>query len=325
MTPPKTLESLRVAPARLYAATTFSVLGLPLRIESNSPRVIAAAGEAFGPPAAPTAGAPRGARVHVHVRPARPGDQAGPVSHGVPRRELLLLSSAGCRGYADTVLGEAVAEVGEGLLDDREHFRCGVLEALSLFLLARMDRDPLHAAAVARGGTALLLAGRSGVGKSTLVYAAARAGLRVLSEDAVFLQADPARVWGVPRFVHLMPEAVRFYPELARVRPRVLFNGKTKLAVDLRGHAPAEGCQVADRAGVCLLARGRAPGVEPLGTRAVVDALTASLEPGFDLYADSIGARIERVAARGAWRMTLPPHPADAVPMLHRMLDALER
>jgi hypothetical protein len=323
VSPEATLHAVRLTPARLFASATLRVLGLSLRVESNSPRVIAAAREAFGAPDADESPGQAEARIRINVRPRRAGD-AGPVSHGVPRSNLLLLSSAGCHGYADTTLGEAVAEVGEGLVDDREHFRCGVLEALALFMLARRDRDPLHAAAVVRGGTALLLAGPSGVGKSTLVYAAARAGLEILSEDAVFLQLDPFRVWGMPRFVHLTPATVRFFPELEGVRPKLLANGKTKLALDLRERAPAAATAFAERAGVCLLARGDAPGVEALGADEVVAALTAAPEPGFDLYAGSVGGRIRHAAERGAWRMTLPAHPSDAVPMLHRMLDALE-
>ena len=323
MSPESALQAVRLAPARLFASVTLPVLGLSLRVESNSPRVIAAAREAFGAPYDDEPARPD-ARIRINVRPGRAGD-AGPVSHGVPRGELLLLSSGGCHGYADTLLGEAVAEVGEGLVDDREHFRCGVLEALALFMLARRDRDPLHAAAVVRGGTALLLAAPSGVGKSTLVYAAARAGLQVLSEDAVFLQLDPFRVWGMPRFIHLTPASVRFFPELEGVRPKLLANGKTKLALDLRERAPAAPALVAERAGVCLLARGDEPGIARLGADEVVEALTAAPEPGFDLYARSVGARIRHAAAAGAWRMTLPPHPSDAVPLLHRMLDALER
>lgn len=326
MTPTHAPRSIRIHPARLFGAETFCVLGLPLRVESNSPRVLAAAREAFGAPAA-SAGE-GGARVHVHVRAARDGDgdgdDVGPVRHRVPRRELLLLSGAGCSGYADTVQREAVVRVEEALLDDAVHFRSGVLEALALFLLARMDRDPLHAAAVARGGSALLLAGPSGVGKSTLVYAASRAGLRVLSEDAVFLQLDPFRAWGMPRRVHLLPETARFFPELARERAGRQFNGKSKLAIDLRVSDAGAGSPMAERAGVCLLARGSTPGVERLAPEAAVHALTAAPEPGFDLYADSVGRRIRRVAEQGAWRMTLPPHPADAVPMLHGMLDALD-
>jgi len=324
VTPESTLHAVRLAPARLFASATFSVLGLPLRVESNSPRVIAAAREAFGAAGLEGPGGRPDARIRINVRPGRGGD-AGPVSHGVPRRALLLLTSGGCHGYADTMLGEAVAEVGEGLVDDREHFRCGVLEALALFMLARRDRDPLHAAAVVRGGTALLLAGPSGVGKSTLVYAAARAGLGILSEDAVFLQLDPFRVWGMPRFVHLTPASVRFFPELEGVRPRLLANGKTKLALDLRERAPAAPCLSATRAGVCLLARGDAPGIARLTADEAVDALTAAPEPGFDLYAGSVGARVRRAAEHGAWRMTLPAHPSDAVPLLHRMLDEVER
>lgn len=351
MIPIPALDSLRAAPARLFAAATFRVLGIPLRVESDSPRVLAAAAEAFGasaedsvddfasielaaggdgaaldslraadhPGAAAADG--RGARVRIRVRP---GGGAGPVRHDVPRRELLLLSGPGCSGYADTAACEAVAEVDEALLDDRDHFRAGVLEALALFLLARMDRDPLHASAVARGDSALLLAGRSGVGKSTLVYAAARAGLRVLSEDAVYLQSNPPRVWGMPRFVHLTPETARFFPELAEMTPKRLFNGKTKLAIDLRTLASDNTEPVATRAGICLLARGSRPGAEPIDPREGVAELTAALEPGFDAYADSVGEKIARIAETGAWRLTLPPHPADAVPLLGPLLDALE-
>jgi len=314
-------RSIQVRPARLFAAETFCALGLPLRVESNSPRVLAIAAGSFGPPAA-LDGEPV-ASVHVHVRPAWAGDGEGPVSHTVPRRDLLLLSGPGCRGYADTVRREAVVEVGEDLLEDAAHFRSGVLEALALFLLARLDRDPLHAAAVARGNHALLLAGPSGVGKSTLVYAASRAGLRVLAEDAVYLQLDPFRAWGMPRRIHLLADTARFFPELSQIRPGRQFNGKTKLAVDVLGAGASDAIPMADRAGLCLLARGETPGVERLAPDAAVAALTAAPEPGFDLYADSVGARVCRVAEQGAWRMVLPPHPADAIPMLHRMFDAL--
>ena len=324
MSPEATLHAVRLAPARLYASVTLRVLGLSLRVESNSARVIDAAREALGAADADALSGGADARIRIDVRPGRAGD-AAPVSHGTPRSKLLLLSSAGCHGYADSMLGEAVAEVGEGLVDDTEHFRCGVLEALALFMLARRDRDPLHAAAVVRDGTALLLAGSSGVGKSTLVYAAARAGLQVLSEDAVYLQLDPFRVWGMPRYVHLTPASVRFFPELEGVRPKLLANGKTKLALDLRTCPSAALATFAERAGVCLLARGDAPGIEALDSDEVVGALTAAPEPGFDVYADSVGARIRHAAERGAWRMTLPAHPSDAVPMLHQMLDALER
>ncbi|MFL5381440.1 MAG: hypothetical protein ACJ8GN_02825 [Longimicrobiaceae bacterium] len=323
MSPEPTLHAVRLAPARLFASVTLRVLGLPLRVESDSARVIDAAREAFGGAEEARPAQRAEARIRIDVRRGGP-DDAGPVSHGSPRRQLLILSSPGCRGFADNLLGEAVAEVGEGLLDDAEHFRCGVLEALALFMLARRDRDPLHAAAVVRDGTALLLAGRSGVGKSTLVYAAARSGLQVLSEDAVYLQLNPFRAWGMQRYLHLTPGSVRFFPELEGVRPRLLANGKTKLALDLRTYAPATACTSADRAGVCLLARGPEPGIEPLGIEEVVDALTAAPEPGFDVYAQTVGARVRLAAQRGAWRMTLPPDPADAVPMLHQMLDAVE-
>jgi hypothetical protein len=197
-----------------------------------------------------------------------------------------------------------------------------VLEAQALFMAARRDRDPLHAAALVRGESALLLAGRSGVGKSTLVYAAMRAGMRVLSEDAVFLQQLPGRVWGLPRAIHLKPDAPRFFPELAGLAPRQLANGKLKLAVPLEAGA-ASPWPAAAHAGICLLERGAKAAVERLRPEQVVRALTARMEGGFDLYADTVGARIRQLAERGAWRLWVGPTPEPAVELVGTLLDQL--
>lgn len=64
------------------------------------------------------------------------------------------------------------------------------------------ERAPLlHASAVSQGGSALVLAGRSGVGKSTLALALLQRGARYLSEEWVAFDAD-GRVRGVPRPLH---------------------------------------------------------------------------------------------------------------------------
>jgi hypothetical protein len=160
------------------------------------------------------------------------------------------------------------------------------------------------------------------VGKSTLVYAALRAGLRVLSEDAVYLQLSPQRIWGMPRVIHLKPDAAVFFPELTAVEPCLLANGKLKLPVTIE-RAQAAPCPAVQQAGVCLLQRGPAPRLERIDAADAVRALGAAPEGGFALYSDSIGARIQPIAERGAWRLTLPSHPREAVPALHEMLDAV--
>jgi hypothetical protein len=303
------------------ATRTIAVMGVPVRFESDAPEVLRAAVDCFGD-ARPGDEPFTGPVPRVRITVDRDEPEAEEVAHRLPNVDLLVIRSRGSHGYADGRTRRAAASVSRALLADGERFRRLVLEAMALFLVTRAGRPPLHAAAVVRGDAALLLAGRSGVGKSTLAYAARRAGLEVLSEDAVYLRREPFRVWGIPRTAHLTPDTARFFPELAERAPIRLANGKTKIAVDLRGDGPA--CRSASRAAVCLLARGGAPGVEPVSPADVVAALTEAMDPGFDHFVGRIEPALEHLAAPGGWRIALPPHPADTIPLLHEVFDALD-
>ena len=62
----------------------------------------------------------------------------------------------------------------------------------------------MHAGAVERDGTTLVIAGFSGAGKSTFAYAAQRAGWVVLADDLVIVAAtDPVSAWGFPKPLHV--------------------------------------------------------------------------------------------------------------------------
>jgi hypothetical protein len=314
-------------PVRGHAleSVTYPVLGIPVRYETDSPEVLDVAEEAFGCWRGALLArewigrAPVTVRIHLSPGPDLPGP---PADIRVRFREPhgMLLRAPGVRAFAHIGRRAAAARITTGMLKQRAHFRYAVLEAVTLFIVTALDRQPVHAAAVVRGGTALLLAGPSGVGKSTLTYAAQRAGLGVLSEDCVFLQEAPVpRAWGLPGFVHLHPDAVRWFPELRGVSARIRNNGDLKLAVRSQGVAVG-----VERAGICLLARGPRPGLERLGAAEVERAFVEKLEEGFDRFADSIRPRVRRLAEHGGWRLTLPPSPLDAVPELMRMLDALD-
>lgn len=324
---PRTTAAHLPLPVRGSAmeSVTYPVLGIPVRYETDSPEVLAVAEEAFGswrgaPLADEWIGAePVTIRVRVEAGPELTGP---PVNVRVRFREPygMWMRAPGLRALAHIGRRAATACITTGMLGQGAHFRYAVLEAMTLWIVTGLDRQPVHAAAVVRGGTALLLAGPSGVGKSTLTYAALRAGLSVLSEDCVFLQEAPVpRVWGLPGFVHLHPDAVRWFPELQGVSALIRNNGDLKLAV--RSDGPVVGV---GRAGICLMARGPRPGLERLPAAEVERAFVENLEAGFDRFATTIGPRVRRLAEHGGWRLTLPPSPLDAVPGLMEMLDALD-
>lgn len=323
---PRTTPARPGRAPRAAEAVTCAVLGVPVRFQADAAEVMEVVHEAFGAWRGVAPSEEWAGREPLRVRLRRvPGGQVpdppAPVDVRLLAGRRLALRAPGVRGFADAERGTAVGRVSAGALRQRGHVRYSVVELLTNWLVTHRDREPIHAAAIVRGGTALLLGGRSGTGKSTLAYAAMRCGLSVLSEDCVFLQEAPVpRVWGLPGFVHLHPDAVRWFPELAGVDALVRNNGDLKLAVPAA--APAVGVE---RAGICLLARGPHPGVERLAPEEAERAFTVDLEPGFDLFAGSIGRRVRRLAEHGGWRLTLPPTPQDAVPALHRMLDEIER
>lgn len=328
----KTSNQLFQRLGRLAHSTVIPVLGIPVRYESDALSLLEEAEAYFGVwralEGAPEMLSPVGVTVRLVQQDGDEGPEACPtINYELPWRERLIVSTPGSLGIADGRRAEAVALITPALLESRDHFRYGVLEALTLFLVTYRDRQPLHAAALMRGATALLVAGPTGVGKSTLTYAGVRAGLKMLAEDAVFLQRRPKlRVWGMPGSIHLLADARSHFPELADRVPSLRANGKEKIAVDLRETGRLPALPVVERAGICLLARGAGgPRLEKLAPAEAEAALVGKLEPGFDLFAATIGAAVRQLVGQGGcWRLTLASSPDRAVPFLGSMLDDLD-
>src|SRR5438309_2430306 len=176
------------------------VLGIPVRFELNSAAALAVVEAAFGIwrglRTNPGLIAPEGVRVRliVHDGDERDGSRVAshaPVTCRMPDADRVIVHTPGSVGIADTRRQEATAYITPALLADRAHVQYSMIEGLTLTLVTACDRYPVHAAAIARGGVALLLAGPPGTGKSTLAYQAHRLGLRVLSDDAVYVQLNP--------------------------------------------------------------------------------------------------------------------------------------
>lgn len=298
--------------ADLAHRAAFPLLGIPLEIRSNSPDVIAAAEMAFGrwrnlPPDLIEAAPP--AIVSVVVHPIHDGRKAGEERSFVYRvHDQCFLGSDGANMLtAQYDRGRALAFIAPELLLREDELRQNVLQLLSLLLVTQHDRVPLHAGAVVHDGLAILLAGPSTAGKSTLCYACLRDGFQLLAEDAVYVSRTPAlRLWGLGGDIHLMPDAVRFFPELADVQARHQPTGKFKLTVDTGRFGPGRAVCHAERAVVCLVERHASAEtlIEPIKPGEAIEALSANPEPGFDLY-EGRAAAAEAIAGKGAYRITV--------------------
>lgn len=250
------------------------------------------------------------------------------LRHRVLGPHRILFTDGANAAVVDPERREARAWVTPSFVADAQHFRYTLVEAITMALLTPLDRQPFHAACLVRDNSAVLLTGPSGVGKSSLAFAAAlrMPGVAVLAEDAVYLQAEPRlRVWGLPGFAHLPSDIVRIFPDLAVSEPVVLANGKTKIAADLRGLGVAAALPFVDRAALCLLTRGeRSPGLKPIAPDALLERLLLGLEDGFDLFADTITGPLRKLTRHGGWLLELPPNPIDALDWLDRILREIE-
>lgn len=277
----------------------------PVVISAPDARLLAALGQVYEP--WPRPGRGEGPPIQLRLESGPSDAEGAPLKISVegPR---LGLCGAGVSGWADARSLQAFCRVPATLADRPPASLAELTDTLLLFLLTRSGRVPLHAAGVMVGETALVMSGSSGSGKSTLSLAAMERGLRILSDDTVYIQLQPGlRIWGFPRPLHVFPaDAPRF---TAGMRLR---GGKLKAAVALPDWP---GPPVADRCALVLLERGAAVRLEPVSSEAAVQALSR-LEPGFDLLAAESDTAIRALAGAGARRLTLSKDPTEAIELL---------
>ncbi|GAB4424539.1 MAG: hypothetical protein OHK0015_03460 [Chloroflexi bacterium OHK40] len=307
------------------------LLGVPVVYRSNSAAVIATAASAFQrwrqlPPALIDAGPAARVDVVVHL----PGSAGLPLAHDerfvFRAHGRTFLAAAGASVLtAQLDHGYALAFVTPALAADEASLRRNVLECLGFLLVNMRDRTPVHAAGVVRNGRAVLLVGASMAGKSTLCYACVRAGFSLLAEDTVCVSlARGLRVWGHPGPIHLLPDAPRFFPELAGIEPRMLANGKLKLTVDVSALGSERLVTHAERVALCFVERssGQASRLEPLPAVEAAAALSDPREPGFDLLRDQAPTVAAALAASGAYRLRVGSDPGTAVTLLKHLTDS---
>jgi hypothetical protein len=185
-----------------------------------------------------------------------------------------------------------------------------MLSTVALFLVAQAGRTPLHASAIMMGDTAFVLAGRSGSGKSSLALAADRAGLRILSDDTIYVQIEPhLTVWARPHAIHVFEKDI---PQ-GSSGPLRYRSGRWKRALPITAS-----CMKAERAVLCVLECGTDADLQPLDVEEAIAILTAAPEPGYELYGQRAAEAVRALAQGGCWRMTLSADPSEAIDLLLR-------
>jgi len=96
---------------------------------------------------------------------------------------------------------------------------------------------PLHCACLERDGVGVLIAGVSGAGKSTLSAALAQRGFTFISDDWTYLSMSPSGLaaHGLSAPLKLLPDTVRFFPQLRNFSPGRSLNGEMAYEVEPRG------------------------------------------------------------------------------------------
>ena len=308
---------------------TVPVLGLPTHFATNDRAMLEIVDEAFGVWSSLDSSALQDVdeRDVVHVRIAVVADDGidadAPIEHSTLDGLRFVARSSEGIAVSDPAGRRADIRVNRALAADRARFRTEMLEAAVLALLSCYDRHPVHAAAVAQGGHALLFAAPSGTGKSTLAYACHAAGLDLLGDDHVRVQLEPAlRVWGWPARVRLLADTAERMGARATVQT---MNGKRKAVVDARDGMSAARL-VARDVTVCVLSRDGGPLViDTLSPVHVARALEEQLAPGFDRFPARWPAVASALAARGGWRLNLSADPREALPIVRELLTRSAR
>ena len=120
------------------------------------------------------------------------------------------------------------AVVSHSLAEDRRFWTEVLIPILIGVMGPSVGVAPVHCACLELEGEGILIAGLSGAGKSTLTAALARAGLTLISDDWTYVAQQRGELvahgLGVP--LKLLPDAIRFFPELAGLTPGISLNGE---------------------------------------------------------------------------------------------------
>lgn len=210
-------------------------LGFPVRILSDSPRVMEAAEQSWGLFEPAFHGEPLELLINVRRGAGLSNTLPPEPAHMVKGSLLTQVADLDNFYIADLKRGRAMGRVTPVTANSPLYLRYHILEGAVLCLIATTRAVAVHAACVRVGGKGVLLCGDSGEGKSTLAYAGARAGWTYVSDDASYIPMyrNDRMAAGNCHKVRFRPSGVELFPELAgrQITPRAA--GKPSIEVPM--------------------------------------------------------------------------------------------
>jgi hypothetical protein len=122
----------------------------------------------------------------------------------------------------------------EAMAQDSSYWRRVLLPFLLGIVGHAISVTPLHCACLVRDGHGLVLGGASGAGKSTLALCLSLNGFAYLSDDCTYFSRSDSHLhaWGLPVPMKLLPDVVRYFPQLSASRAVPSLNGEMAIHLD---------------------------------------------------------------------------------------------
>lgn len=267
--------------------------GFQIDIASNSSDVHQAASEIWSGYEAEYSDPPITLRIAV-----QPGDSLSPQPvHRLQKHLYTIVANQENFACVDLDAAFGYAWITSATAHDHAWFRWFFLEGMSGSTLAQRHNVPMHAACVERRrGGGVMLWGPSGMGKSTLSFACARAGWTFISDDCTILPQNSGgrQITGKPHLARFREDAPKLFPEIEGFQMRARPTGKLSIEVPMN-HLP--GIRTATRSEVeamVFLDRGKSGGLCNISRE---DALEIMLSDSRQ-YSPETFARHERALRR---------------------------
>jgi hypothetical protein len=134
----------------------------------------------------------------------------------------------------DLRLRRVVGMFSPEMASDLKYWKSVLLPVLLGVTSASLGITPLHCACLVKDGKGLILAGASGAGKSTLALSLSLSKFAYLSDDWTYFSQSGSTLhaWGLPTSVKLLPDTVKFFPQLGSTNVTRSLNGELAYEVD---------------------------------------------------------------------------------------------